>query len=90
MFPGWVWIGTLLASSRIGVLGTVMSKAVAIGALSEPVEMETSFRSVGGRKGHQLLANKVGSLGTAEGNNYGGSLVSGSCSLGSEPSGGSH
>jgi len=61
---------------------------MAIGTVSEWVEAEALFCSVGGGKGNQSFANKVRSHGASNGDNNGRSFLFGSCCLSGEPPGG--
>ena len=54
------------AGGWVAALGAVVSKQVAVGALSEGVEAQAAFSSVGGREGRKPLANEVGLLGAGD------------------------
>jgi hypothetical protein len=53
VFPSVVWKGAPATGRRAGALESVMSKALAVGALGELVKAKASFSSEGGGEGRQ-------------------------------------
>ena len=66
VIPSGVSDSAPAAGCRIGALGTVVSKLLAVRALGRGVEAQAAFSSIGGGEGSHPLANKERSLGTGD------------------------
>src|SRR5207302_10759829 len=71
----------------VAALGAVVSKRVAVGALSEGVKAQAALGSVCRGEGSKPLADEEGRLGTGDRDDDCGSSLAGAGVVGSEPSG---